>query len=108
MDQSNTAVESRINDAIDALSEDLYQTITAAARNFDLPTRTLQRRINGMGPWSSRSPINKALSKAQEQAICEYTERLDSWNFSARPQMVERAVNYLLSLDGLNRTIRPH
>lgn len=75
MDQSNAAIESRINDAIDALSKDLYLTIAAAVRNFDIPTRTLQRRINEMGPWSSRSATNKALSEAQEQAICEYIER---------------------------------
>ena len=38
MDQLNADVENRINDAIDALSEDLYPTIAAAARNFDVPT----------------------------------------------------------------------
>ena len=86
----------------------MYPTIAAAARNFDVPTRTLQRRINGIGPWSSRSPTNKALSEAQEQAICEYIERLDSWEMSARPQMIERAANYLLSLDGLDRVVGPH
>ena len=66
MDQSNAAIENRINDAIDTLSEDLYPTIAAAARNLNVPTRTLQRRINGMGSWSSRSLTNKALSEAQE------------------------------------------
>lgn len=61
-----------------------------------------------MGPWLSRSPTNKALSEAQEQAICEYIDRLDSWEMSARPQIVERAANYLLSLDGLNRVVGPY
>ncbi len=43
MDQSDAALESRINDAIDALSEGLTnRSIAAAARNFDLPIRTLQ------------------------------------------------------------------
>ena len=108
MDQSNAAVEDRINDAIGALSEGLYTSIAAAARNFDVPTRTLQRRVNGVGPLSSRLPNNKALSDAQELAICEYIERLDSWEMSARPQMIERAANYLLFLDGSNREVGPH
>ena len=107
MDQSSAAIENRINDALHALSEDLYPYIAAAARDFDVSTRTLQRRINGVGPLSSRLPNNKPLLDAQEQAICEYIERLDSWEMSARPQMIERATNYLLSLDGLDRVVGP-
>lgn len=61
-----------------------------------------------MGPLSSRPAHNKVLSEAQELAICEYVERLDSWEMSARPQMVERAANYLLSLDGSNRVVGSH
>ncbi len=60
-----------------------------------------------MGPLSSRLPNNKALSDAQEQAICEYIERLDLWEMSARPKMIEKAANYLLSLDGLDRVVGP-
>lgn len=108
MNESSAAAERRINDAMEALSEGLYPSIAAAARDFDIPTRTLQRRMNGMGPLSSRPPTNKALSDAQELAICEYIERLDSWEMSARPRMVERAANYLLSLDGSNRVVGPH
>ena len=61
-----------------------------------------------MSPWSSRSPTNKAPSEAQKQAICEYIERLDLWEMSVRPQMIERAANYLLSLDGLDHVVGPH
>lgn len=107
MNQQGAAVENRINDALHALSEDLYSSIAAAARDFDIPTRTLQRRINGIGPLSSRLPNNKVLSDAQEQTIYGYIERLDSWEISARPQMVERVANYLLSLDGLDRVVGP-
>ncbi len=77
MNHTGAAVDNRINDALHALSEDLYPSITAAARDFDVPTRTLQRRINRMGPLSSRLPNNKALSDAQEQAVYEYIKRLD-------------------------------
>lgn len=65
IDQSNAAIESRINDAIDALFEDLYPSIAAAAQDFNVPTRTLQRRIDEMSLLSGRSPNNQALSDAQ-------------------------------------------
>ncbi len=60
---SNTDIESQINDAIDALFEDLYPTIVESARNFDVPNQTLQRKINKIDSLSSRSPTNKALSE---------------------------------------------
>ncbi len=107
MNHPGAAVENRINDALHALSEDLYPSIAAAAQDFNILTRTLQRRINGIGPLSSRLPNNKALSDAQEQAICEYIEKLDPWKMSAKPQMIETAANYLLSLDGLDRVVGP-
>ncbi len=69
MNYPGAAVENRINDALHALSKDLYPSIAEAAQDFDVPTRTLQRRINGIGLLSSRLPNNKALSDAQEQAI---------------------------------------
>ncbi len=78
INQSNAGIESRINDVIDALFEDLYPTIAAAARNFIVPTQTLQKKINRISPWSSRSPTNKAFSKAKKKIICKYIERLDS------------------------------
>ncbi len=85
MNQSGAAVENQINDALHALSKDLYPSIRVAALDFDISTWTLQKKITGVGPLSSRSPNNKALSDVQEQAICEYIERLDLWEMSARP-----------------------
>ena len=106
MSQSNAAIESRINDDLTRYPKDSIRQ--AAMQNFDVSTRSLQRRVNRMRRLSSRSPNNKALSEAQELAICEYIERLDLWEMSARLQMPERAANYHLSLDGLNCVIGPH
>lgn len=108
MSQSNVALERLIDDAMEALAEGLYQSVAAAARDYDVPARTLQRRMNGMGPLWTRPPTNRTLSEAQELAVCEYIDRLDSWEMSARPQMVERAANYLLSLDSSDRVVSPH
>ena len=77
MNQSNVGIESKINNVIDALLEDLYLIISKAAWDFDIPTQTLQKKINGMSFWSSGSPTNKTLSKAQEKTICKYIEWLN-------------------------------
>ncbi len=61
MDQFNAAGESRIYDAIDVLSEGLYKLIAVAVQNFDVPTRTLQGKVNAMRLLLSRSPYNKVL-----------------------------------------------
>ena len=37
MNHLGTTVENRINDALHALSEDLYPSIAAAARDFNVP-----------------------------------------------------------------------
>ncbi len=77
MNQSSTVVENQINDALHKLSKDLYPFIRTMVLNFDVPTRTLQKKITRVNPLSNRSPNNKAFSDAQEQAICEYIERLN-------------------------------
>ena len=41
MNQSNAAIESRINDAFDAFSEGLYMSIIATVQNFDILTQIL-------------------------------------------------------------------
>ena len=86
----------------------MYILITAEAQNFDIPTQIFQRRVNRVGLLSSRLPNNKAILDTQELAICEYIERLDLWEMSTRPQIIEKATNYLLFLDDLNHKVGQH
>ena len=96
---SYRAIEDRINEAIDSIHDGWYTNCAAAAREYDVPLRRLQRRWNGSGSRSTHAGTNKALIEAQEQAICEYIARLDAINMSARPRMIVGAANYLLKFE---------
>lgn len=63
-------IESRIDQAIDAVNDGFYSNCAQAARR-------LQRRFKGVGSRTSRAPTNKALTEEQEQAIMRYIDQLD-------------------------------
>ena len=96
---SYQSIEGRIDEALDSIHDGLYTNCSAAARAYDVPERTLQRRWNGGASRSTRASVNKALTDAQEQAIREYIARLDAVNMSARPRMIVGAANYLLKFE---------
>ena len=88
--------ENRLDEAISAYNSGDYSSASAVARKFHVDSRTLRRRLNGGASKSTRSPSNKALTDAQEKAICAYIERLDHMEQSAKLSMVRGAANYLL------------
>ena len=85
--------ENAISDAIIALSEGFYSTPTEAAKAYNVAPRTIQRRVQGMGSRSSRTPPNRALNPEQEQAIRNYLKRLDDAGISATLSMLCDAAN---------------
>ena len=87
--------ENEISDAITALNEGFYSTPTAAAKAYNVAPLTIQRRSQGMGSRSSRTPPNRALNPEQEQAIPNYLKRLDNADISATLSMLRSAANYL-------------
>ncbi len=70
MDQSYAVIDARIDEAVGALSDGLYPSVTATARDFDVSARRLQRMIVGSGSLSSRSVNNKFPLDSQELATC--------------------------------------
>ena len=103
MVNSYSAIEDRIDSAIDALHDGLYTNCRAAAIAFDVAPRTVQKRWNGGNSKSSRPSTNKALTDEQEQAVRDYIERLDKANMCARPKLIVGAANYLIRFE--NRTL---
>ncbi len=94
-----------ISDAITALNEGFYSTLTAAAKAHNVTLRTVQRRLQGIGSRSSRSSRtlpNRALNPEQEQAIRNYLKRLDNAGISAPFSMLRGAANYLLKRSHLH------
>ncbi len=96
---SYQAIEDRISEAIDSIHDGWYTNCSAAAKEYDVPLRRLQRRWNGCDSKSTRTGTNKALTEAQEEAIREYIGRLDDINMSARRRMIVGAANYLIRFE---------
>ena len=88
--------EEQIIKALNALRNEGYSSVRAAALAFGITPRTLLRRSKGSASKSTRPPTGRTLTEEQERALCEYIERLDRCELSAKLPMVEKAANYLL------------
>ena len=99
--------ENAISDAITALNKGFYSTPTAAAKSHNVAPRTVQRRVQGMGSRSPRTPLNRALNPEKEQAIRNYLKRLDDAAISATLSMLRGAANYLLKRSHLDPCTLP-
>ena len=88
--------EEQIIKALNALRNEEYSSVRAAALAFGITPRTLLRRSKGSASKSTRPPAGRTLTEVKECALCEYIERLDKCELSAKLPMVEKAANYLL------------
>jgi hypothetical protein len=77
MTQSNQDIESRIQDAIDTLSDGKMSTVASAAREFDVPYQRLLRRRKGGKSLFQRDPTGRRLDSAQENALCSWINYRD-------------------------------
>lgn len=106
MNQGYCAQEARIDEAMAYLSINPNAFIARIAREYNVLPRKLQRRCAGGCFKSSRSAAGKADEK--EEAICEYIHQLDSFDMSARPIMIRKAVYYLLAEAEIDRVVEDH
>ena len=88
--------EKRINEALCAWRHDGTRSIRSIAQEFAVDRKTFGRRLRGEASESTRSAINKRLTAEQEQAICDYIERLDRIDLSAKLSTIGGAANFLL------------
>ena len=77
-------IESRIQEALIALSERDRPNIAAAAREFRVPEQRLRARSIGCLSKQERPAANKKLSEDQELTVCQYLDRLDIASSSSR------------------------
>lgn len=88
--------ENRIEEALKSYASVSYKSAAACATHFGIKPRTLQRRLNGGGSYSSRGPSHKALTNEQETALIQYLRFLDGLNLSPSVRVVREAANHLL------------
>ena len=95
-------IEARIQDAINYLSQNPGAKVAQVAKQFGVPRNRLRFRLKGGKPKTELKPVNKKLSESEEQAICNYIDRLDRINFAVRAEFVTDAANYILKHQSSN------
>ncbi len=51
------------------------------ARQYCVPSSTLNDRINGKLPHTETGKIRQRLTEGEEKALCDYIERLEAWGW---------------------------
>ena len=97
MDQSYSAVESRIQDAINALNTRTNAKVKAIAREFKVPYDRLRNRLAGAPSKSEmRGLHNRLLTPDQDLALVLFYERLSNAGTPARLNSIKSEANRLL------------
>jgi hypothetical protein len=103
--------ESKIQDACAAIKNGTHKTVKAAAREFDIPTSTLRRRVKGL--TTSRKHAHKKerlLAAGQEDALCEWIAHLAATGHPISKRMIQPKVEALCgripSLGWIHRFIK--
>jgi len=97
----------RIEEATDAFHDGEYKFASTAAQAFEVPVRTLQRRLAGTHTsLFEREPHGYVLNTEQREAICIYLTRLDKLSISARLRHLRGAANFLLQQANLVNSSR--
>lgn len=97
MDQSYSAVKSRIQDAINVLNTRTNAKVKAIAREFEVPYNRLRNRLAETPSKSEiRGLYNRLLTPNQDLALVLFYERLSNINTLARLNSIKSKINRLL------------
>ncbi|OWT42926.1 transposase [Pochonia chlamydosporia 170] len=81
------SVEARIQEAIEHLSDNPGAKVATVAKQFGVPRNRLRMRLKGGKPRTEVKPANKKLPEPEEQAICNYIDRLDRINLALQRKL---------------------
>ncbi|KFA81768.1 hypothetical protein S40288_11568 [Stachybotrys chartarum IBT 40288] len=93
-----------IDDALIYAQVNAGKSLRTVAKDAGVPYSTLQRRMKTPLKEKDKKVATKALTEAEEAAICAYIERLDRINMSVRPEFVRDAANTILRERQSSRT----
>ena len=101
MSEAYAQVELRVQEAVNTcrtqLSNQLKPNIAEVARNHRVPEQRLRARLKGRPDKTTVGGRNKALSDAQELAVCDYLDLLDKGSHKARYFMPTKCANSILA-----------
>ena len=96
-------VEIWIQAAVTSVDNRQKEQINVAelARTYEVPVHRLRARLQGRQSRQERPGANRKLTEDQELAVCQYLDRLDTIDTSARIQMVSGCANAILQYSHL-------
>ena len=92
--------EERLLLAISALENKQIRNIREAARAYNVPRTTLQRRLNGHTSRSETRANSHKLTQNEEESLVQWILSLDRRGAPPRPSHIQEMANILLSKRG--------
>jgi Zn-dependent peptidase ImmA (M78 family) len=103
MTDSDEDINERVERAVEAILAERKtgepSNVAEKAREYRVSRYRIQRRLKGIGPRTSRKPVNKRLSEVQKRALLQYILTLDEIGQSIRYDYVSSIVNSMLKKD---------
>jgi len=93
-----TQNEGRIELAMQAIKLGQFQNVQTAAKAYNVPRKTLFRRLNGVPSRASRPHTNKNLTELEEEVLIEHILDLDARGFAPNRDGVRKMANELLAI----------
>jgi hypothetical protein len=98
MPKTAESAESRMIEAYEAAKRVKKPNISKIAREYGVPPRTLYNRVKkGMPARACSIPVNRALDRAQEEALVRWICQLNDWNMPPTPRLIEAWANRSLA-----------
>lgn len=101
MPATDESAELRMKEAYEAAKREKKPNISKIAREYCVPRRTLHDRVKkGVHPRTANRIANRALDRAQEEALIRWIGRLNDWNMPPKPRLIEAWANRSLTRAG--------
>jgi hypothetical protein len=89
--------EGRLDLAVQAYQRGDFQSYTAAVKAYDVPRKTLQRRILGVQPKLGSITLNRLLLTTEEDTLIQWILSMDQRGMLPRPSAVREMARLLLA-----------
>jgi Tc5 transposase DNA-binding domain len=73
--------------------------VAVVARAYGVARQRIDRRLKGVGPRTSKKPVNYRLSEVQEAALIQYIRTLDEIGMGIRQEQLIGTANSILKQD---------
>ena len=90
------ASQDRMDEAIEAISKEVFKKTADCARFYGINRKTLSRRLHGKSSRFTRIAFNKRLTDAEEHSLMTYIRYYDEKNLSITSKLLTEAANFLI------------